>query len=236
MRLKGATFNLEYGRDRMVVKHEVEHLIDKQDLDFVVVQEAADYTDQLDNIAGYQYFVNHGNDDSARQVGILVRDSLHTDRVAMRNLGDGWTTIAGPHHGALAIPTVRIEKWLKVTGLHAPTPTEWVRGVLRGPVERVDDYKALARFLVAYFRPPVRKTARLAVGDWNENPETKGRYAPKWIASVSGAKIVAPSQLQGHGRIDYPMFKGCKITHITKDLTIREGSDHEPVIFTVVKT
>jgi hypothetical protein len=73
------------------------------------------------------------------------------------------------------------------------------------------------------------------VGDWNEPASTLGIYSPRWIANQAGARIAVPTSRAGHGRIDYVMYVNCKVTHIFKDTSIPEWSDHEPVIFTVTK-
>ncbi len=86
-----------------------------------------------------------------------------------------------------------------------------------------------------YLSHPGFWNARLVAGDWNEPPQTRGMYSPQWLANMTRSHLRYPLSREGHGRIDYAIGKGCRIEGIKKDLLIPELSDHEPVIFKVVK-
>lgn len=230
--LRGGTFNVEFGRDHKIVAEEVTTFLTKHDLDFACLQEATEYFEVFKQIPGYDYIASKDSW-GAQESTILVKSSLKQDKIRSVNYGDGWY-MGKQHHPATGQNQVRIDGWLLVRSLHVPSHSTWTNGKLTTqPVERRDDLVATAKGLVNYFRWPCLTTARLAAGDWNENPSTKGEYSPNWIAQKSRARTITPSSAVGHGHIDWPMFKGCNIEAIYKDLKIREGSDHEPVVFVV---
>ena len=233
--LVGGSYNLLFGRPLDVVKGEVERLIKKHDLDFLAVQEGQDYERMLGTVKGFNYFTEPGR--GANENGVLVRDGLTADKFKSKFYGDGWTTINGDHHVAAVQNEVRIDGWLKVRGLHLPTPSSWKDGRIspETPAERKDDLIASMKGLRYYLSWPSTKVARIAVGDWNEAPTTSGEYSPKWLETTTKSASYTPTSRAGHGHIDWVMAKGCRITNIFKDLDIREYSDHEPVIFTVRK-
>lgn len=228
-RLNGGTFNLKFGRDRQRVQSEVERLVVKHSLDFLCTQEAKDYDAQLRRIDGYDYYTK-AVDGSAPDNGILVRHGHKVTGVRYRSFGDGWVTVAGGRHRPIMVPRLTIDGWLRVRSVHAATPSKWDDGLWL-PAERLDDYLDMMRSVRRFMK---RRGARLVAGDWNEPPNTRGRWSPGWLAQQAGARCAAPDQKAGHGRIDWAMYKGCRITRISKDLQITEASDHEPVVFTVV--
>lgn len=229
--LRGGTFNLEYGRDPIRVVAEVARLFTKHALDFLAVQEFSDYRDRF----SVQRWCNVVPTTGACESGIIVRDGLAIDKRSVHVYGDGWITIRGGHFPAAVHNEARIGGWLYVRSVHLPTPTFWNDGRVRGPEERLDDLAATAEGLRRYFQHPAWINARLAAGDWNEPASTPGEYAPSWIAARSGADVAVPTSREGHGRIDYAMAKGARVEGIFKDVRIPELSDHEPVIFKVVK-
>lgn len=231
--LKGGTFNLRYGRPDDVVKGEVARLLFKHDLDFLCVQEANDYFKILPEIKGYKYFATNAYP-GGKESGILVKAELKTGKPAYDSYGDGFFNADGHHHAPLTFPRVTIDGWLRVGSIHLPVPSVWVNGVLDLPPRRLDDYLALAKKIYRFFRWS-HGQARLIAGDWNEPLSTKGKWAPGWIADKSGAEGKTTESKAGHGRIDYPIYKNCYVRNVRKDLEIAEGSDHEPVIFVVVK-
>lgn len=234
--LKGGSFNLRYGRQKAIVKDEVERLLTKHDLDFLAVQEAKDYTDMLKRIKGYNYYTWETGGRGADENGFLVRDTLKVDKVKGKFFGDGWTTVTGAFHVPSVMNTVRVDGWLHARTLHLPTPTNWVNGKLNATDERKDDYVACMKGLWRFLRPPSIKNARIALGDWNEIHSTQGEYSPGWLAKATNSKAFNPTSRAGHGRIDWVMAKGCVINNVRKDLDIAEASDHEPVVFSVTKT
>jgi hypothetical protein len=236
--LKGGSFNLLYGRPKAVVKDEVIRLLKKHDLDVLFVQEANDYVGILHNIPGYEYICKPSYFSSV-EIGILVKKKFKIDRQKYLQYGDGWFRIGGKGRRG---PTpgfnqVRLDQTWVLRSLHLPTPSLWKDGKIdarRVPSDRADDLIAGMKKLRIFFSIP-GKSVRIACGDWNESNSTTGLYSPGWLQKVTGAKSMAPTSMEGHGHIDYPMVKGGHIVKIFKDLDIREGSDHEPVIFTIRK-
>lgn len=231
-KLNGGTFNLLYGRDNETVKSEVARLLAKHNLDFLVVEEAEGYWTILHQIEGYNYYSTRAYAGGS-EVGILVKDSLRVDKVSYQSFGDGWITIRGGHKAGPTFPRIRIDGWLKVAGVHLPTPSIWdAAGRLEAPRERLDDYMGIAKRIYRYFTFPGKK---IVAGDFNESSSTEGEWSPAWIAKRTGAKVYTPFSRAGHGRIDYVLAKNVRVSGIKKDLDIKEESDHEPVVFTVWK-
>lgn len=229
--LHGGTFNLEYGRTVTRVVSEVKSLFAKHHLDFLAVQEFSDYRNAFRDTDGLKVIPTTG----ACESGIIVREGVQVDKRSVHVYGDGWTTTRGGHFPAAVHNEARIGGWLYVRSVHLPTPTEWKDGRLKSPAERVDDLVATVRGLQDFFDHPAAVNARLAAGDWNETPDTRGRFTPHWLATETKADIAVPTSRAGHGRIDYALAKGCAVQGIFKDELIPELSDHEPVIFRVLK-
>jgi hypothetical protein len=229
--LRGGTFNLRYGRDPHRVMWEVGRLFDKHRLHFLAVQEFSDYRNEFDASNGFDVVPVKGQCES----GIIVRRGVPVDKRSVHVYGDGWITVRGGRFPAAVHNEARIAGWLYVRSVHLPTPTFWPDGRLRSPVERADDTIATMRGLRGFLGRPSFINARLAAGDWNEPPHTTGLYTPQWLARVTRSDMKAPQSLAGHGRIDYAIAKGARIEGILKDTAIPELSDHEPVVFQVVK-
>lgn len=230
-RLRGGSFNLEYGRDPKRVLSEVNRLFIKHRLHFLCVQECSDYIQAFRTDPELVFIPTVGSVES----GILVRRGVSISNKSSHIYGDGWITVRGGHYPAAEQYQALLAGWLYVRSCHLPTPSYWVNGNLRGPAERTDDLRATSRGLVRYFAPPSIFRARLVAGDMNEPPTTAGAFSPRWIAKVTRAALAVPVSRAGHGRIDYVIHKGCRITTIFKDTKIPELSDHEPVIFVVEK-
>lgn len=229
--LNGGTFNLRYGRDESRVRREVARLFVKHSLDFLCVQEFSDYRNDFRE-AGWTVVPENGPCES----GILVADGVQVDRRTVHTYGDGWITVRGGRFPAAVHNEARIGGWLLVRSVHLPTPTYWPDGIRpRGPAERLDDLTATMRGLRRFLAHPGFIHARLAAGDWNEPPHTTGIYSPQWLARVTRSELRSPQSREGHGRIDYAIAKGARLVDVKKDLLIPELSDHEPVVFKVVK-
>lgn len=230
--MQGGTFNLRYGRHQDDVAHEVTTLVEKHDLGFLCVQEANDYWRTLHRIPGMDYYATTEYRGGA-ETGILVRSDLDVTGVRYGSFGDGWITVRGGKHAPVTFPRLTIDGWLRVGSVHLPTPTHWTDGRLWSPDERLDDYLAIMQKVRRFFAVPGRRT-RLVAGDWNEPPATMGTWSPGWVAAAAGATAYPTESRAGHGRIDYPMVKRGVCRDVRKDLQLREGSDHEPVVFEVV--
>lgn len=235
-RLSGGTFNLKYGRDHAKVKHEIEGLLEKHDLDFLCLQEANDYYSVLNKIDGYDYIA--GPDTTGRESTILVKSTLKQDKIKFKKYGDGWTTLRGGKHSPTGQTQVRIDGWLFVRSLHIPTPSGWKNGKIDDsvtPPERKDDLIASMKGLKRYLGKSTKRNARLAAGDWNEPPTTSGQYSPTWLRKTTKSSYHLPTSTAGHGHIDWMISKGIRVLSIIKDTHFKQGSDHKPVIFTVRK-
>ncbi|NOK07813.1 hypothetical protein, partial [Corallococcus exercitus] len=68
-------------------------------------------------------------------------------------------------------------------------------------------------------------------GDWNEPASTKGKWSPGWIAQQAGMTTHGGVESHGHGKIDYAMSYGCRVSNVKAGPT--GGSDHNIVTFTV---
>lgn len=229
--LRGGTFNLRYGRDPQRVKREVTRLFREHRLNFLCVQEFSDYRDTFRD-AGWQVVPERGQCES----GIIVRPRVPIDRRSVHTYGDGWITVRGGKFPAAVHNEARLAGWLYVRSVHLPTPTFWPDGIHpRGPLDRIDDLEATMRGLRKFLGHRGIVNAWLAAGDWNEPPHTRGLYTPQWLARRTRSHLAVPESLAGHGRIDYAIAKGARVVGIVKDTKIPELSDHEPVVFKVVK-
>ena len=232
-KMTGGTFNLLYGRDDEQVKREVIRLLSKHDLDFLCLQEASNYFRVLNSIKGYTYLANR-SEWAASESTILVKDTHTFDKEKFIGYGDGWYRYGKKYKGPRpGMWQARLDGWLFVRSLHLPTPSFWSNGEIddRTPGEREDDLIDGMNKLRRWFSYPSRRNARIAAGDWNEPISTRGEYSPQWLAEKTGATLHDTVSTQGHGRIDWVAAKGVEVTRIFKDTDVREGSDHEPVIF-----
>lgn len=222
--LRGGTFNLLYGRDPARVVEEVWTFLDAGQLGFVCTQETADYVDALR--ASRLRVIGSG------ETCIVVHPRVKVRARRRFSYGDGWTTIRGGHHPPVVMWQALLDDWLTVRSVHLPTPSDWQGGRLDAPPERADDLRAASRGLVRYLR---QGGARIAAGDYNEPPETRGVFSPHWIASETGSAIDAPVKGSGHGRIDYVLSRGCEVNGVRVVRGSGERSDHDPVRFRVAR-
>lgn len=233
--LKGGTFNLRFGRSPFTIRGEVERLLDKHNLDFLCVQEAASYRNTLlHNVDDYTYYTGSVDSDQAhRNTGVLVKDGLGSKHRVI-TAGDGWHAEGGGKRGPVVTHQVTVAGWCMVRSLHLPTPSEWYGGFIGGrtPSERKDDLIAAMKEERRFFTWPCVQYARVAAGDWNEPSTTVGLYTPRWLLNKTNAKV--PTGL-GES-IDYPVGKGLRFTSCFKDNKIAEWSDHEPVVFSITKS
>ncbi|GMU01457.1 hypothetical protein KH5H1_55770 [Corallococcus caeni] len=232
--LKGATYNVERDRDPKDVQKFLSKFAKNNKLDFVQLQEINGYHKALEKIPGYHLVTFPGAKDHG-ETGILVKDSLlQKQAMSIQGEGGGWTTVRNGHAPPRAATAVQLAGWLKVVSAHQPPSVDWKNGQPVGPPNRVSTYKSLSEKLLAFAKRQLEKNpdqALLIGGDWNEPASTKGKWSPGWIAQQAGMTTHGGVETHGHGKIDYELSAGCKVSHVKAGPT--GGSDHNIVTFTV---
>lgn len=228
----GCSYNLLNSRNPLEVETEILDLIKTYNLDFIATQESAGYYSMLQDFKGYDYYSGTGPRYN-KQNGFLVKNKHFVDNEHLFRYGDGWRTKTGSYAAGGGQFRIRLNNKLVMRSIHLPTPTNWVNGKLESPPERRDDYILEAKALRRFMMYPAVTRPRLSIGDWNEQPFTRGEYSPTWIRRGTRSKVAVPEVRKG-GRIDWVNYKGCQITECFKDTKVREKSDHEPVIFKIV--
>jgi hypothetical protein len=220
--MRGGTFNLRYGRNPDLVREEVINLLDSENLDFLGCQETNDYIECLRGLPGYRMFTGHSvNGGAQREVVTIVRSDHKVSKVQSKAFGDGW-----PGQGFRMRPRVFLKLVINdkhsVANCHMPPRTNLRT---QTPVDRYDDYEALARRARRYFKGH-HKYTRTLVSDFNTWPSNKSVLSPSWIADMTGAELHAPDN-----KLDYVLTKGLYVPKIRKIYTLDENSDHNPVVF-----
>ncbi|CAM4164234.1 peptidoglycan-binding domain-containing protein [Corallococcus exiguus] len=232
--LKGATYNVERDRNPQDVKKWLGDFAKKNKLDFVQLQEINGYHKALENIPGYHLVTFPGAKDHG-ETGILVKDSLlQGQKTSIQGEGGGWTTVRGGHAPPRAATAVKLAGWLQVVSAHQPPSVDWKGGEPVGPKNRVSTYKSLSEKLLGFAQRKIAKNpdeGLLIGGDWNEPASTKGKWSPGWIAQQAGMTTHGGVESHGHGKIDYAMSYGCKVSNVRAGPT--GGSDHNIVMYTV---
>lgn len=232
--LKGATYNVERDRNPQQVQKWLGDFAKKNKLDFVQVQEINGYHKALEKIPGY-HLVTFPKSKDHGESGILVKDDLLTKQAkSIQGEGGGWTTVRGGHAPPRAAVAVQLAGWLKVVSAHQPPSVDWKNGKPVGPENRVSTYKSLSEKLLAFAKGEIKKDPSqglLIGGDWNEPASTQGKWSPQWIAQQAGMTTHGGVETHGHGRIDYEISKGCRVSNVKAGPT--GGSDHNIVTFDV---
>ncbi|WP_158625722.1 peptidoglycan-binding domain-containing protein [Corallococcus carmarthensis] len=232
--LKGATYNVERDRNPKDVQKWLGDFAKKNKLDFVQLQEINGYHKALEKIPGYHLVTFPGAKDHG-ETGILVKDSLlQGQKTSIQGEGGGWTTVRGGHAPPRAATAVKLAGWLQVVSAHQPPSVDWKGGEIDGPKNRVSTYKSLSEKLLGFANRKIAKNpdeGLLIGGDWNEPASTKGKWSPGWIAQQAGMTTHGGVESHGHGKIDYAMSYGCKVSNVKAGPT--GGSDHNIVLFTV---
>lgn len=234
-KLKGATYNVERDRNPKDVQEWLGRFARHNDLDFVQLQEINGYHKALEKIPGYHLVTFPGAKDHG-ETGILVKDSLlEKQAMSIQGEGGGWTTVRGGHAPPRAATAVKLAGWLQVVSAHQPPSVDWnSQGQPIGPKNRVSTYKSLSEKLLAFAKRKIENhpdQGLLIGGDWNEPASTKGKWSPGWIAQQAGMKTHGGVESHGHGKIDYAMSYGCRVSNVRAGPT--GGSDHNIVMFTV---
>ncbi|MFP2895616.1 peptidoglycan-binding domain-containing protein [Corallococcus sp. 4LFB] len=233
-KLKGATYNVERDRDPKDVQKFLGKFAKNNDLDFVQLQEINGYHKALEKIPGYHLVTFPGAKDHG-ETGILVKDSLlQKQAMSIQGEGGGWTTVRGGHAPPRAATAVKLAGWLQVVSAHQPPSVDWKDGHPVGPKNRVSTYKSLSEKLLGFAKRKIENNPDQGVligGDWNEPASTKGKWSPGWIARQAGMTTHGGVESHGHGKIDYAMSYGCRVSNVKAGPT--GGSDHNIVTFTV---
>ncbi|MGE6761425.1 endonuclease/exonuclease/phosphatase family protein [Corallococcus interemptor] len=234
-KLKGATYNVERDRNPKDVQAWLGKFAKHNDLDFVQLQEINGYHKALEKIPGYHLVTFPGAKDHG-ETGILVKDSLlEKQAMSIQGEGGGWTTVRGGHAPPRAATAVKLAGWLQVVSAHQPPSVDWnAKGQPIGPKNRVSTYKSLSEKLLAFAKRKIENhpdQGLLIGGDWNEPASTKGKWSPGWIAQQAGMKTHGGVESHGHGKIDYAMSYGARVSNVRAGPT--GGSDHNIVMFTV---
>jgi exonuclease III len=231
--LKGATYNVERDRSPQQVQQKVGNFAKSHDLDFIQLQEINGYHKALEKIPGY-HLVTFARSKDHGESGILVKDDLLAKREQYIQSEGGWTTVRGGQAPPRAATAVQLAGWLKVVSVHQPPSVDWKNGQPVGPENRVKTFKSLSEKLLAFAKRQLEKNpdqALLIGGDWNEPESTQGKWSPGWLAQQVGMATHGGVKTHGHGRIDWEMSKGCRVSNVKAGPTL--GSDHNIVTFTV---
>jgi hypothetical protein len=231
--LKGATYNVERDRNPQQVQKWLGDFAKKNKLDFVQVQEINGYHKALEKIPGY-HLVTFPKSKDHGESGILVKDDLLSKHASYIQGEGGWNTVRGGRAPPRAAPAVQLAGWLKVVSVHQPPSVDWKNGQPVGPENRVKTFKSLSEKLLAFAKRQLQNNpdqALLIGGDWNEPASTQGKWSPGWIAQQAGMTTHGGVKTHGHGRIDYELSRGCRVSNVKAGPT--GGSDHNIVTFTV---
>ena len=221
--LKGGRWNLRQGRNVKDAVDEVVELLTSEDLDFLLVCEAADYMPALGaplRAAGYRR-IWYRLDGSARDSAVIVRKRIPRRGRRLHRLNTrGWERKPGRKglHWPRSAPSVRIA-WLRVMPAHLAPGPFGPRFPLR-KAANVEGFATLTRIL--------RR--------WNKNrtPWLVG-VDPNRPASdpVARAFLTATGATATGRGIDWSASRGVKVTG---DHEVEFGtSDHNPWLFTVTK-
>lgn len=208
-------------------------IMDEFGLDFLCLQEAAEYVAALREASGEEYDVLavRGGSNARRESIILARHDLeHGAPWSIRVKNSWWTTVRGGRAANRHLTAVVLDGWLPVVSGHTPPSVRWRSGDMFGPARRVLSMRRFARRVRGFLD---NHPHALVACDWNADDDARGRYTPHWIARKTGAEVVAPKHgTHGNRTIDYALVKGA---HATARRSEEYGSDHRLVIFEVTR-
>lgn len=224
MRHRGGSWNTRVGRNPAVVADEVEALLASRDLDWLCLQEAGQYVDQLRRQLHGSHRVHAGRGSRSRRDSVvIVRYGLRSRWKRVHPLGGiGWERGNGRPglHPPRHMTSVRVAglRGYRVGSVHlAPTP--WATRLPR----RGDSHARSVRVLRRITR---RWSARLVrwvlPGDWNATPHSKFVLDLHSVGEPRGTGIDWVLRSPGLAIVELR-----DVDHGT--------SDHRPVIFTVVQ-
>lgn len=154
--LKGAIWNCERDRDPNKVGVWLDQQIRRHGLDFVLLQEAKQYHDALEEIAGVQV-IAYGKPMGAQHNVIVVRDGVDvTEAEAQQMSREGWLLRGwggDDQHAPSYATFATLNGWLHVGSVHEVVAVDWRerRGLWRaiGALDRVRARRQAARRYVA---------------------------------------------------------------------------------------
>lgn len=231
---RSATWNVQRGHDPAAQAAGIVAWFLARNLDTLGLQEVDEYAVELRRAArraGLRFIWSKG-----QQQGLLVRDPAKVEAWRYLPLHRTYYTVRGGVQRPLQPLAVRYDGAWVVT-VHAPVSVEWEAwGNMRGPELRVLAYREHSRRLVTFLGHTARHWPGypvLILGDHNTEPDTRGEYAPAWVARKGGALVVPPPGNTGHGPIDYALVRG--VVPVTEYMHRRAHifavSDHHPVTF-----
>lgn len=198
VRFRIGLWNVRRDRGRRLVPELAARVVRLFDLDALALCEAQDYARGLARVAHrdrlrlVQWTDTPGQ---AHQAILVPRTSLATRPRLKLMTRSGWRTVRGSVTDSKWMPSVRVVKGgasIRVGVGHRPPTQRWRRGVMRGPVLRVRSTIQHAMSEVRWLRSTFGPV--LMCADFNAEPGVRGRWSPRWVASVTGCTIAAPER------------------------------------------
>lgn len=149
--LRVGSWNVRYGRPPATVRAQVDKVLHAHDLDVLVLQEAADYHQQLRLIPGYACLADE-RPGMGHQVILMRYGHRMSHPKTIRTSPRGWTLVTGGRHRPLYVASMIVDDWLRIIDVHKPPSVRWRRGVPYGPPMRVAAYIASSRKLLRIAR------------------------------------------------------------------------------------
>lgn len=212
------TWNLKAGRNADTVRREVKALLDGEDLDVLLLQEADQYDDQLATIRGWKLVAS-----THCGTAIMVRAGIPLHNGHVKQLG----YIPWPFRKRLHVPRQMpsvVVSWLRVASNHG-LPNVGTES----PAARARLYasRAGAKRIIAWANR--RNVVPLLIGgDWNRPVTATGPATPAGIAAAIKGRI------HKGAHFDFFISRKCGVANV-RVLDNFGGSDHPPVIATVAR-
>lgn len=229
LQVRGGTWNMERDRPPAIAVRSAIALMDTRALDFLCIQECADYLPQLRRAQDtYEVIAFHDAPGQSESALLVRRTVEHGHGWQVRATRSGWITVRGGRTPPKYLTATTVAG-VTVVSAHTAPSVSWRGGRITGPVRRVISMRQFARAVVRFARH--HSGPLLIAGDWNATPEARGRYSPHWIARKTGMRVAAPAKsTHGPRVIDFALIRDCS-AKATREK--RRGSDHHAVLFKV---